>query len=511
LENRRSGVLLHPASLHGVGNIGDFSHAAYRFIDWLQASGQSVWQVLPLGPTHVDGCPYQCLSTHAGNPLFISLDWLVDRGWLDAVQIQQSDYSDVARLELLQQACAKGLAQMDSADAARFEAFCQKHVYWLEDYARFITIKQLQAGEAWMQWPEPLRMNRPADVDQYLKPHQQTLQIRKFEQFVFFQQWSELRDYAHARGVHLFGDLPIFVSGDSADLWSQREYFRVDGAGQAEVVAGVPPDAFTAEGQRWGNPLYDWQALANDDFSWWLERLRTHFELFDIVRIDHFRGLESYWEIPASSPSAKEGRWCKAPGAALLKRVQQEFHGLPLVAEDLGIITRDVDVLRRQFSLPGMKVLQFAFDGDRQNLHLPHNHSADMVAYTGTHDNDTSLSWYHSASEQERHRLREYLQCSDHDNLPWPMIRSVQMSVANMAIIPMQDVLGLGAGNRMNLPGTTTGNWCWRFDWHQLNDDITSHLRYLTEQYGRLQEGAVERVASVSANVAELDAARRCA
>lgn len=472
--------------------MGDLSHDAYRFVEFLQAAGQSIWQVLPLGPTHVDGCPYQCLSTHAGSNLLISLDWLADRGWLPADVLQQCQPSREWRQAVLEQACTTALSQMDSGMRSDFDHFCKRQSYWLDDYARFIVLKQLHDNKPWTKWPAKLRGCDRVAVDQLLGEHAGTLLIRKFEQFLFFSQWRELRDYAHRHGVYLFGDLPIFVSGDSADVWANRQYFSVDENGRASVVAGVPPDAFTAEGQRWGNPLYDWQQLKRDGYSWWLDRLRTQFTLFDMVRIDHFRGLESYWEIPESSPTAMDGRWCAAPGAELLTAIEREFSDAPLVAEDLGIITSAVDDLRRQFSLPGMKVLQFAFDGDVDNAHLPHNHTADMVAYTGTHDNDTTLSWYHAASADEQHRVRNYLQCGDDDDLPWPMIRSALMSVANTTIIPMQDILGLGSGHRMNLPGTTTGNWTWRFEWSQLGDEHSRKLRDLTETYSRMPTGPVQ-------------------
>ncbi len=472
--------------------MGDLSHNAFRFVEFLQAAGQSIWQVLPLGPTHVDGCPYQCLSTHAGSNLLISLDWLADRGWLPVDIMHDCPPTREWRESVLETACKKALSRMDTAMRAGFDRFCRKQSYWLDDYARFIVLKQLYDNKPWTEWPQALRCCDRQAVDARLSEHAETLMIRKFEQFVFFEQWQELRQYAHQHGVFLFGDLPIFVSGDSADVWANRQYFSVDENGRASVVAGVPPDAFTEEGQRWGNPLYDWQRLKQDGFSWWLDRLRTQFELFDIVRIDHFRGLESYWEIPESSPTAMDGSWRKAPGAELLEAIQQEFNDLPLVAEDLGIITHAVDDLRRKFSLPGMKVLQFAFDGDVDNAHLPHNHTADMVAYTGTHDNDTTLSWYQSASAEEQHRVRSYLQCGDHSDLPWPMIRSAMMSVANTTILPMQDILGLGAGHRMNLPGTTTGNWSWRFDWSQLNDNHTNRLREITQTYSRLSAGPVQ-------------------
>ena len=487
LAQRRCGILLHPTSLPGPWIMGDFSHNAYRFIEFLAAAKQTVWQVLPLGPTHDDLSPYQCKSTHAGNPLLISLDWMVDQGWLPDDVWDKADDNVQWRFDTLAQGCDGALQSLDSATRSRVEQFEKSESYWLDDYASYTVIKQLEDGAAWMDWPRQLRQYNRAAVDKLLRDYQPQLRRCKFEQYLFYSQWLELRRYANQHGVSIFGDLPICVSGDSADVWANRECFTVDAEGNSRSVAGVPPDAFTTEGQRWGNPLFNWERLQADGFGWWLDRLRTHFKLYDLVRIDHFRGLESYWEIPASSPTAIAGKWVEAPGAALLAQIATEFGELPLVAEDLGIITPAVDRLREQFKLPGMKVLQFAFDGDMGNHHLPHNHTKDMVAYTGTHDNDTTISWYQSLSDEHRHQVRCYLNCSDED-MPWALLRCAMMSVAQLAMLPMQDVLALGAGNRMNTPGTITGNWSWRFDWHQLNDMLASNLADLTHNYSRFPE-----------------------
>lgn len=468
--------------------MGDFSHNAYRFIEFLAAAGQTVWQVMPLGPTHSDGSPYQCLSTHAGNPLLISLDWLVDRGWIEPGIWEGAAQTTQWRFDALERGCENALAMMDESTQSEFERFIRGQAFWLDDYAKYIVLKKMHEGASWVDWPLPLRRYNTDAIDAALASSSKEVTLRKFEQYVFFTQWRELRNFAHQHGVYIFGDLPIFVSGDSADVWSKREFFTVDEDGNGDVVAGVPPDAFTDEGQRWGNPLYDWDKLKADNFGWWMDRLRTHFSIYDLVRIDHFRGLESYWEIPADSPTAKNGRWVEAPGAALLETVQEKFSEMSLVAEDLGIINQAVDDLRMQFDLPGMKVLQFAFDGDTGNDHLPHNHSQDMVAYTGTHDNDTSVSWYFSADEATRHRVRTYLECTD-DDMPWPLIRSVMMSVAKTAIVPMQDILSLGVGHRMNTPGTIENNWTWRFDWSQVDSGLAERLRDLTQKYSRTTDG----------------------
>ena len=484
LEQRRSGVLLHPTSLPGPWIMGDFSHNAYRFVEFLAAAGQTVWQVLPLGPTHGDLSPYQCMSTHAGNPLLISLDWMVDKGWLDGNIWERAEDRIEWRQDVLARGCDSALSSLTGPMKTRFEQFQQTESGWLDDYAQYIVIKQLEQGAAWMDWPRELRRHSNTAIEKALRHSTNQVRRCKFEQFIFYTQWLELRQYANQHGVNMFGDLPICVSGDSADIWANREWFTVDADGVSQSVAGVPPDAFTDEGQRWGNPLFNWDRLQVNQFGWWLDRIRTHFNLYDLVRIDHFRGLESYWEIPASSPTAIKGKWVEAPGAALLGEIAKKHGELPLVAEDLGIITVAVDRLREDFDLPGMKVLQFAFDGDPDNHHLPHNHSKDMVAYTGTHDNDTTVSWYQSLSADDKHQVRRYLNCSD-DDMPWALVRSAMMSVAQLAIIPMQDLLSLGEGHRMNTPGTVAGNWSWRFDWSQLSDNLASELADLTHNYSR--------------------------
>lgn len=485
--SRRSGVLLHPTSLPGPWIAGDLSHEAYRFIEFLAAAGQSVWQLLPLGPTHGDGSPYQCLSTHAGNPLLISLDWLIDRGWLPENLWETMEPTQAWRRQSLQTGCENALRCCDETIHADFEQFCRTQSYWLDDYVHYAVLKEMHHGASWIDWPSALRLRKEAAVAKALKSQSVTVAVRKFEQYLFFTQWQSLRNYAHQHGIHLFGDLPIFVSGDSADVWAHRQFFAVDENGKSSVVAGVPPDAFSDLGQRWGNPLYDWPAMQRDNFGWWKDRLRTHFNLYDLVRIDHFRGLESYWEIPATSDTAVNGQWVSAPGAALLQEIQTTFGEKSLIAEDLGIITDAVHQLRQAFSLPGMKVLQFAFDGDTDNHHLPHNHTPDMVVYTGTHDNDTTLSWFQSATDEERHCVRAYLECAD-DDVPWCLIRTAMMSAANTAIIPLQDLLALGEGHRMNTPGTITDNWCWRFSWEQFPAGLAERLHELTTRYGRLYQ-----------------------
>lgn len=485
-RRRCSGLLLHPTSLPGKLSAGDLGHDAYRFIEFMAASGMRVWQMLPLGPTHEDGSPYQCLSVHAGSPLLISLDWLVDRGWLKKSQRPTgSNDNNAQRLNCLQLAWVGFEAAADPVAQEAYEAFLTAQSHWLDDYALYVALRWEQQHQAWWHWPDAERDRKPVAMRKARQRLAQEIAQVQFEQFVFFSQWHELKDYAHQHEVALFGDMPIFVAHDSAEVWAQRQYFCVDEHGKAQTVAGVPPDYFSATGQYWGNPQYRWEQLEADGFSWWIERLHTQLELFDLVRIDHFRGFEAFWEIPAEAETAIEGHWVKAPGKALLETLQAAFHHLPLVAEDLGIITEEVDELRQAFDLPGMKILQFAFDGNADNPYLPHNHEIHSVVYTGTHDNDTTLSWYAALGDAERQRIDDYLGYEIGPDMPWPLIRSALASVAETAILPMQDVLSLGEGHRMNLPGTTKDNWRWRFQWSQLPPTLAAQLSQLNILYGR--------------------------
>ncbi len=483
-NRRRAGLLLHVTSLPGgVGN-GDLGPEAYRFIEFLSASAFSVWQVLPLGPTHDDGSPYQCLSVHAGNPLLISLEWLQGRGWLESAGKGEEMSAAEYRLSCLQQAWNGFRQRATEEERAQLEAFVSEHAEWLDDFALYMALRQEQEGRAWSQWPEPLRDREPAALDEARERLRDTIEAICFQQYLFFRQWSELRTYAREHGVLLFGDMPIFVAYDSAEVWAHREYFTVDERGRALTVAGVPPDYFSATGQLWGNPLYRWDRMQEDGFRWWIERMRTQLELFDFVRIDHFRGFEACWEIPGDAQTAIEGRWVKVPGEALLNTLRETFHALPLVAEDLGVITPEVEALRDRFGLPGMKILQFAFGGDAGNPYLPHNHQRRSVVYTGTHDNDTTLGWYRSLDDGVKGHLEEYLGHPG-EKMPWPLIRTALASVACLAMLPMQDILELGSEHRMNTPGTTEGNWRWRFRWEQVDGNLPSRLSHLNRLYGR--------------------------
>ena len=476
LERRTAGVLLHLTSLPGTGPVGQLGPSARRFVDFLSASGVGVWQMLPVGPTGPDGSPYQSSSVHAGNPRLIALEPLVAEGWLTTEQVAAG--LPRAMAHAWQGFRASGDAHARSA----FEEFCRRHSGWLEDYALFSALHAERGG--WWTWTAALRDREPQALAQARARLHERVAIARFEQFVFFRQWAELRAHAHACGVKLFGDMPIFVAHDSAEVWAHRELFDLDPDGMPRVVAGVPPDYFSATGQRWGNPLYRWDAVERDGFGFWIDRLRTQLELFDIVRVDHFRGFEAYWEIPASEPDAVHGRWVKAPGEALFSCLRRVYDPLPVVAEDLGVITPEVEALRDRFGLPGMKILQFAFSGQPDNPYLPFWYPERSVVYTGTHDNDTTLGWYSSLSEGARAYVQEFLGYPQ-EPMPWPLIRAALASNARLAVIPMQDLLGLGDGHRMNLPGSSAGNWGWRFEWDAVPVHLADRMRRLVSLYGR--------------------------
>lgn len=488
MNKRRAGVLLHPTSLPGPLSNGDFGHEAYRFIEFLSSCGFSIWQMLPLGPTHEDRSPYQCLSSHAGNPQLISLSWLTDRHWLDVSQLSTtSDQADY-RVNALILAGKKFYSEIDNEWAGRLETFKQDNSYWLDDFALFMALKKKHNGLPWHMWPMPLRNREQAALNKARQELSDTISQVVFEQLVFFTQWHELRKYAHEHNVLLFGDLPIFVAHDSADIWSHREYFLMSESGELSFVAGVPPDAFSDTGQRWGNPLYDWELMQRDGFYWWKERFKTQLKLFDLLRIDHFRGLESYWKIPATEDTAMNGSWAKAPGKEFLSAMFEAFDSLPIIAEDLGLITKEVIELRKLFNLPGMKILQFAFDGNPTNPYLPHNHDHHCVVYTGTHDNDTTLGWCNSLSKESKNQLCSYInnKSSDSLNMLSSMIKMSLSSVCPLVILPMQDILSLDSTHRMNTPGTVEGNWQWRFTWKQIDPGLSTSFNKLLSIYDRI-------------------------
>lgn len=477
-------MLLHPTSLPGGAGGGDLGADAYRFVDFLAECGISLWQTLPLGPTHEDLSPYQCLSVHAGNFRLISLQALVDLGWLDDARLDATQNVDAQRRVRLAAAYNGFQSHAGSAERDALAGFIKEHAYWLDDFALYEALRAEYGGKAWYNWPQPICNRQPQALAAERERLAARIELVRFQQFLFYRQWKQLRRYANDRGVLLFGDIPIFVAHDSADVWAQRQWFSVDEHGQPQVVAGVPPDYFSATGQRWGNPHYHWEALKNDGYRWWLGRIRSQMEMFDLVRIDHFRGFEAYWEIDAREETAINGRWVKGPGAGFFRTLKRELGDLPLVAEDLGLITREVTALRKRFKLPGMKILQFAFDGSTDNAYLPHNHETLSVVYTGTHDNNTTLGWYQDLPDHQRGLVHHYLGDSS-EPMPWLLVRTALASVARLSVIPMQDILGLDGAHRMNVPGVTDGNWRWRFHWEQLRDEHRQRMKEWVRLYGR--------------------------
>jgi 4-alpha-glucanotransferase len=497
--HRTSGILLHPTSLPGPFGIGDLGPSARRFVDFLADAGQGLWQMLPLGPTGYRDSPYQCTSAFAGNPLIISPQLLLEAGWIQVADLDppefpldQVDFGAVSRWkhDLMQCAMNGFKASATTAERDEFTLFCETHRVWLDDFVFYHALKVHHELRPWTDWAPEFALRDPEALANWSESNQDELEFQRFIQFVFFRQWSELRAYAKARGVHLIGDIPIFVAHDSSEVWTHPEWFELDATGHPTVIAGVPPDYFSSTGQRWGNPLYRWQVLAADGYAFWIERLRRVLELVDLVRIDHFRGFAAYWEIPATEETAINGRWVPGPGMALFRALRAALgDDLPLIAEDLGIITEDVEALRDDLQLPGMAILQFGFEGIEgdfgRSAFLPHNHRRRLAVYTGTHDNNSLLGWWADRDEATRRKARVYLN-SNGDALNWDFIRAALSSVASLALFPMQDVLGLGSEACMNRPGTANGNWMWRYREEMLSAQAAERLRELTRLYGRL-------------------------
>lgn len=491
---RASGVLLHPTSLPGPHGSGDFGREAYHFVDWLVGAGQKLWQLLPLAGIGPGNSPYMSNSAFAGNVLLIDLAELQRQGWLaeadlapvPGMQAGQVDYAVVYpfRMERLHKAALAFADRGTKAQREDFERFQLEQASWLGDFALFMSLCESLGWKDWCEWEPGLAKRDPAALAAARQRHEQRIHFWQFCQWRFFRQWAELKAYAHGRGVQIIGDTPIFIAYLSAEVWANQHLFELDATGKPTVVAGVPPDFFSATGQRWGNPLYRWSEHAKDGYAWWVERVRRTFELVDIVRIDHFRGFAGYWEIPASEPTAVKGEWKPGPGEALFKAINKALGPMPIIAEDLGVITPDVDALRKKFALPGMRILQFAFAGDATDRFLPHNHEPDSVVYTGTHDNDTVAGWWATATDHERHMARGYLATDGHD-MPWTLIRAAMMSVADTAVHPMQDVLALPTESRMNFPGQESGWWRWRFQWSQVQPWHAQRLAELCRLYGR--------------------------
>ena len=495
LSQRAAGILLHPTSLPGRYGIGDLGVEAYQFIDWLKSAGMHLWQILPLGPTGYGDSPYQCFSAFAGNPLLISPDYVArinllaqwDLDTYPALPTDHVDYNAVAEAKwaLLRQAFENFKQQPNNK--TDWQTFCATEQAWLDDYALFMAVKEAHGGVAWTEWDTAIALRKPEALKTWSTRLADEVEFQKFTQWIFFRQWLELKTYANSKGISIIGDVPIFVAHDSADVWANRELFSLDEQGQPIDIAGVPPDYFSATGQRWGNPLYQWERMQRMGFPWWRDRISATLRCVDIVRLDHFRGFAGYWAVPSSEATAMNGQWRRAPGHALLHSLREELGDLPLIAEDLGVITPDVEHLRDHFNLPGMRILQFAFtDRASKSAFLPHNYVPNSVAYSGSHDNDTTRGWFNTASPEEKHRARTYLNTSD-EEIVWAMIRALYVSVANTIVIPMQDALDLGTEARMNMPGVLGGNWSWRVQAYQLSAPLAHALHEFGSIYGRLE------------------------
>ena len=503
---RSSGVLLHPTSLPGDFGIGDLGNEAYRFIDFLKRSGQRFWQMLPLGPTGYANSPYQSTSSFAGNPLLISPELLMIDGLLENKDIAaenfpqaQVDYGTVIpyKFALLQKAYAKFKIQKNTLLQKEFSKFCKNNALWLEDFVLFSALKIYHNTLPWSAWPEALKTRQTKALKKYKKALEEELQYHRFIQFIFFCQFTKLQKYAHENNIKLIGDMPIFVAHDSSDVWSHPEWFELDDQGEPTVVAGVPPDYFSAIGQRWGNPLYNWKALKADKYSFWVERFKHTSSMFDLIRLDHFRGFASYWEIPASEITAINGQWKKGPGLEFFRTVEKIVgQKLPIIAEDLGVLSQDVIALLKAVNYPGMAVLQFGFESmqsDDASTFLPHNLKREQVVYTGTHDNNTVLGWWEEQAEEVKDFTRRYLNI-DANLIYRDMICTALSSVCDLAIFPMQDALGLGEASCMNHPGTTDGNWQWRMKENALSTYIEEDLMRMSKIYGRIKQEGRQKI-----------------
>lgn len=502
---RSSGVLLHPTSFFGGQGIGDLGQSAYQFLDFLKAAHQKLWQVLPLGPTGYGDSPYQSFSAFAGNPMLISLDLLVDKGLLDAKDLDTSsynfptdnvDYGPVIAYKTAQLQKAYQNFEAQIKDKSAYDKFCQEQADWLNDYTLFMALKAHHGGGSWVNWPQALVQRDPAALQAAYQELNDEVGYHKFTQWLFFEQWWALKWAAGERGIAIIGDIPIFVAHDSADVWANQQLFYLEPDGNPTIVAGVPPDYFSATGQRWGNPLYRWDVMAHNGYTWWIKRFKAMLSMVDIIRIDHFRGFEAYWEIPASEPTAVKGKWVTGPQDAFFDTIAYALGGLPLIAEDLGVITDGVVRLRTKFGMPGMRIVQFAFGADTTNPFLPHNYDSNTVVYTGTHDNETIMGWFRRSDttgttddpetvKRERDYARHYANIHDDTQANWDFIRLAWGSVADMALVPMQDILGLGNEARMNYPSSEGGNWRWRLQADGLNDELAKQLADLTLLYGR--------------------------
>jgi len=496
---RSSGILLHPTSLPGPFGIGDLGPEARHFVDFLTDAGQNLWQVLPLGPTGYGDSPYQCFSAIAGNPLLISLELLGEEfPDLPSFPTDHVDFERVIpwKMAALQNAARNFRNRASAAQREPYESFCTTHAAWLDDFSLFMALKLRDQTQSWTAWEPDIRGRAPQAMAHWREQLREAIETQKFMQFVFFSQWNSLRSYCRDRGIRIMGDLPIYVAHDSADVWANPQFFQLDTHGNPMAVAGVPPDYFSSTGQLWGNPIYAWDVLEASNFDWWLERFRAVLAMVDLVRLDHFRGFEAYWEVPFPARTAEHGRWVKGPGNRLFRVARQALGELPLVAENLGVITPEVEAIRNEFGFPGMSILQFAFGNDPQGSSFrPHNYPREIVSYTGTHDCDTTVGWWTSQGRgdstrtpediaREREYARRYLN-TDGSEIHWVMIRTLLASVADTVLVPLQDVFGLGSQARMNQPATLGHNWRWRFTREMLTPQAAARLRDLAELYDR--------------------------
>jgi len=494
LNERASGILLHPTSLPGKYGIGTLGKAAFDFIDFLVKSKQHFWQILPLGPTGYADSPYQCFSAHAGNPNLIDFDLLVKTKLLYPEDLEDFprfpentivyDALQNARLPLLKKAYHEFVTYADNTEKLAYRNFLKDNTHWINDYALFRAIKANRHQKPWHQWEPALKMREPEAIKTIQALLHEEIDFHKFLQFLFFRQWMAVKDYAHKNNIKIIGDIPLYVAMDSADSWANTELFEFDNQRNPIRVGGVPPDYFSETGQLWGNPLFRWDVLKETGYRWWIDRINTNLLLYDIIRIDHFRGFAAYWAIPYGEKTAIQGEWIPCPGKDFFESLRKHFGNLPIIAEDLGVITPDVEELRDGFDLPGMKILQFAFDSSESNDYIPHNYIKNCIVYTGTHDNDTVAGWFAAASLEDKKYMLDYLNATDNE-IHWTLIRLAWSSVANTAIVPMQDLLGLGSDARMNLPGTTINNWQWRAKTSDFTTALAEKLAHLTCLYGR--------------------------
>jgi 4-alpha-glucanotransferase len=491
---RSCGTLLHPTSLPSKYGMGDLGNEALEFIRFLTDTGQTIWQVLPLGPTGFGNSPYASYSAFAGNHFLISPDILAEKGLLTPDELKaaelpvktHADYDGSYQVKnrLYKLAADRFYSNITSEEEGLLNNFKEKNSYWLENYCLFIACSKVHGRIPWNQWSPGLSQKKKKSIDNFRLHNDEEIQYQTWLQFEFFNQWHALKSVANGKGIKIVGDIPIFVDYNSADVWGNPQFFEVDKKGNRVLVAGVPPDYFSETGQLWGNPLYKWNILEKDGFSWWVERFRQMFELYDAIRVDHFRGFDAYWQVDASEKTAIKGEWIKGPGEKLFNTIKEQLGELPIIAEDLGVMTPSVELLRDQFNFPGMKILQFAFNSDSANSFLPHNYTQNCVVYTGTHDNDTTIGWYRSAPHIEQHRAREYTNGNGLE-IQWDLIRLGMLSVADQAIFPLQDYMNLDTSHRMNIPGTAQNNWLWRYTAEMLQKVDRNRIRYLAELSNR--------------------------